>query len=61
MKTIFGKVKEVSNWLEDIFMTVTYAEAYALTDLWTAFNYGTESAHPDECQYGDNELCSNES
>lgn len=62
MKTKFNiKVKELSNRLEDIFMTATYAEAADLRDLRNAFNYETELVRPDDCQYGDNELCYNES
>ncbi len=62
MKTVFDKkTGNLAGRLEDIFMTVVYAEAADLKDLQSALNYDMELAQPDECQYGDNELCFNES
>ncbi len=62
MKTDFGKkVKNLAGRLEDIFMAVAYAEAADLKDLRNALKYDMELVHPDECQYGDNELCYYES
>ncbi len=62
MKTVFDKkAKNLADRLEDIFMTVVYAEAADLKDLQSALKNDMELAHPDECQYGDNELCYNES
>lgn len=62
MKTNFDKkVKNLAGRLEDIFMAVAYAEAADLKDLQNTFKYDMELAHPDECQYGDNELCCHES
>lgn len=55
------KFKHFAGLLEDILMTVTYAEADDLKDVWNTLGNDMKSACPDECQYGDSERCGNES
>jgi hypothetical protein len=62
MKTNFDKkAKSLTERIEDIFMAVTYAEADDLKDLRKSLKYDMGLVHPQECQYGDNELCYHES
>ncbi len=53
MKTIRTFIERV----EETFLAVTYAEAADLKDLLHVIKNEIELAHPDECQYGDNDLC----
>jgi len=57
MKTIRTFIERV----EETLLAVTYAEAAGLKDFLHVLKNETELAHPDECQYGDNDLCCLES
>lgn len=43
--------------VEETLLAVTYAEAADLKDFLHVLKNETELAHPDECQYGDNDVC----
>ncbi len=47
--------------IEESFMAIAYAEAADYRDFLNVLRYENERlaefAHPDECQYGDNDLC----
>ena len=51
------KIRDIIEKLEDIFLAVAYAEAADLKDLLNVLKNESELVHPDECQYGDNDLC----
>ena len=65
MKTVLKKIEEI----EESFMAIAYAEAARFEDIRNALKLEklipscekADSAYPEECQYGDNELCCHES
>lgn len=66
MKTALKKIEEI----EESFMAIAYAEAARFEDIWNALKMEEKTTlapekvdftHPEECQYGDNELCCHES
>lgn len=49
--------KRFSEKIEESFLAAAYAEAADMKDLLNVFAFGQEFVQPEECQYGDNEVC----
>ncbi len=47
--------------IEESFLAIAYAEAADLKDFLNVLKSEKDFVHPDECQYGDNEMCCLES